>query len=264
MSTSYGEGTPDANTAHSANSTHTKKNSNESKTFVWIGVATDVLLFVCGFIMLFMTSGTSAKAGGAYAWAKTLVGLTGTTLVVFSIVGVISSLLAVCHRMIKLISTALLIQSISIVGVIVLQILALSLFFSFFGSLQSADSRAVDAKYPVFSNFANCTWNTCCALTHVRERSFTKLDCSLDKTGVHDLSAVCMNLPRESSNATACVGGDGLVEFRQDLSGWIFGEVMSWSWIVVTLVIVEVVSFVVYCLRWNSVRNFSSEIDRAN
>lgn len=205
--------------------------------------------------MLLMTSGTP-RASGAYAWAKTLVGITGITLVIASTVGAASSMLAVCHRMIKFTSSLLFVQSIAIVLVVVLQILAMSLFFSFFGSLQSTDSRAVDAKYPVFSNFANCTWNTCCALTHVRERSFTKLYCSLEKTGVHDLSEVCLNLPRESSNATACVGGDGLVEFRQDLSSWIFDEVMSWSWVAVTFIIVEVVSFVLYCLRWNSSKLF--------
>ena len=259
MSDSYGSGRSDSDSV--STTVHLPPTSNESgtSTVVWIGIATDVILFLAGIVMLSLTTGPVAKAGGAYAWAKTLVGLTGVSLVIVSALGVISSICALCSCFTKSSSYVLLGQVICLIVIILLKIISLGLFFSFFGSLQTSQSTVVDQKYPVFSNFANCTWNTCCAMTHVRERSFTKLDCNTHKTGVASLESVCLNLPRASSNATACVGGDGLVHFRRDLSTWIFAEVMSWSWIVATVLILEVASFCVYGLRWNSVRWMSSQ-----
>ena len=171
--------------------------------------------------MLSLTTGPAAKAGGAYAWAKTLVGFTGAGLVILSSIGTTASFGAICKCLTKQSAAALMGQLISLIAIILLQVLALGLFFSFFGSLQTSHSQVIDQKYPIFSNFANCTWNTCCAMTHVRERSFTKLECDTHKTGVASLESVCLNLPRESSNATACVGGDGLRHFRVDLSTWV-------------------------------------------
>ena len=209
--------------------------STPTSGFIWAGLGIDVILFTCALIMLSNTGSSGMKrAGGAYAWAKTLLSLTGVSLTLVSVLGLVATVGTIFMHsslLIQKISRSILIaQVISIVVVVLVQILALCMFFSFFGALQSSPSTVADVKYPVFSNFANCTWNTCCALTHVRERSFVKLDCNLRKTGVADLTAVCLNLPRESSNATACTGGvDGLVDFRVDVSTWIFSEVMSWS-----------------------------------
>jgi hypothetical protein len=242
----------------SLNPKKTKKKSTTS-AFLWGGLAIDCTLFIFSIIILANTGGSSRKAGGAYAWAKTLLSLTGVSLIIVSLLGLAASVGAICSTtsvFLKNISkSVLLVQVISIIVVILVQIFALSLFFSFFGSLQNSSSSVVDRKYPVFSNFANCTWNTCCAMTHVRERSFIKLNCNETKAGVADLTSVCLNLPRESSNATACVGGDGLIGFRKDVSSWIFSEVMSWSWIVALVLIFETAAIFIYGFRWNVVRN---------
>jgi hypothetical protein len=235
-----------------------KQQQQQLSTFLWAGLAIDVILFVLSIVILVNTGGSARKAGGAYAWAKTLLALTGVSLIIVALLGLTASVGAICASasiaLNRVSKSVLLVQVITMVVVMLIQILALGLFFSFFGALQNSPSQTTDVKYPVFSNFANCTWNTCCAMTHVRERSFVKLDCNVQKTGVSDLKAVCLNLPRQSSNASACVGGDGLVHFRKDLSSWIFAEVMSWSWIVATLLIFEAIAFFVYGLRWNSVR----------
>ena len=68
-------------------------------------------------------------------------------------------------------------------------------------------------------------------------------------------------MPHESANASKCVMGNGLVEWRQDLSSWIFREIMSWSWIVFTVIVLELVAVAIYSCRWVAVRGRASPSD---
>ena len=231
-----------------------------SRAWLYAGLTTDFVLLVTAGIMLSSTMGNHHRAGGSYAWSQSLLLMAGIVLFVVAFAGIVGSIRPVIYS--ETASNAarkiFLAQIVIVVVLCVLEVLSLIMFFSFFGKLSNAPSSEIDTKFPIFSNFANCSWNACCRRTHVRERSYEKLVCNSASTGFskdeRSLSKLCANMPHEAANASKCVMGNGLIEWRQDLSSWIFREIMSWSWIVFTVIVLEFVAVAMYSCRWNAVR----------
>ncbi len=217
----------------------------------WVAFATDCVLVVSAVVMIAF----SGEAGGSgAAGAMKLVARLGVSLLVLSLVGIGVTVGAATQSCGLLPHAMALGQVLAFVVLIILEIIAMILFFGFFSSVQNSSSQELDASYPTFANFANCTWNTCCLEVKVRERSFGRLDCDASQVNPDGLAAVCQVMPRQQVNASACIEGHGLDKFRSDVGTWIFGAMMSWSWIVVVVMVLEVVAIVIYCCRWQKVR----------
>lgn len=242
--------------------------SNPKNMWTSIGLASDVILLVGAVVMISMVGGHQRRAGGSYAWSRHLLLTTGILLLFITVAGIASTVSASLRvgKCSMLIKSVYLGQVVVVSLLFIFEILSIVLFFSFFGKLTSASSREIDVDFPVFSNFANCSWNACCSRTHVRERSYEKLICDESTTGFSSntqlLQNLCSNLPHEHVNASKCVMGDGRVGWRQDLSAWIFREIMSWSWVVFTLIVMQLVAVAIYTCRWLSTRAHQGDISR--
>ena len=238
------------------------------RTWVYAGLLMDLVLLGGAIGMMGATGGAHHRAGGSYAWSQSLLLATGVALLLVALGGTAGSARILFGRPSRTLTTTrrvFLAQLVVVAILSVLEVLSLLMFFSFFGKLSHAPSIEIDSKFPIFSNFANCSWNACCHRTHIRERSYEKLACAPESTGFSkdesSLSRLCANMPHESANASKCVMGNGLVEWRQDLSSWIFREIMSWSWIVFTVIVLELVAVAIYSCRWVAVRGRASPSD---
>ena len=216
------------------------------RVWVYAGLGADLCLLAAAISMGASAGSSHRRAGGAYAWSQTLLTLAGVSLSLVALGGLGGSLRIIMGKPSGTLATTrkvFLAQVITVAVLSLLEVRCLILVFSFNGRHSSStDSSEIDVDFPMFSNFAHCSWNACCRRTHVRERSYEKPHARPGRQGSAKtvaLARLCANIAHSSSNASKCVMGDGLVEWRHDLSSWIFREIMSWSWIVFTIVVLE-------------------------
>ena len=245
-----------------ASSANTPPLQSNSRAWVYAGLGADMLLLVSGIGMISSGSSHKGRGGGSYAWSSTLLLVTGFALQLIALGGLAGSARVLFGRPSRTLTTTrkVFVAQVIVVAILsVLEVLSLLMFFSFLGKLSHAPSSEIDSKFPIFSNFANCSWNACCHRTHVRERSYEKLACTPGATGFSkdeaSLSKLCANMPHETANASTCIMGDGLEKWRQDLSSCIFREIMSWAWIVFTIVVLELAAVAIYSCRWVTLRD---------